>query len=398
MFRWRTARRSVLTLAPRHACRVTDWCNSIANVASLMVAAVLALGIASIGHAAEEAVQATTALPTSLKLGVHYNDPAVVERLRDQSRKALAMASHFEEFECRLSNDVLNCARGDRIVLEGPFQDELLNIPVSGHARLEGSFRVATVPDQERACVEIHITGTVDMHGVGQTQGVRIESDAVARFQAMKRLHVDHEGARALPATCTAESSLVFTGIHSRPRLLGKFAERIAQQAREKKRNRPRRNARSTSSAPSRWCSIVKETEWPRLSTRQFKNTWPRPIESRCATWHQTRFRTEADSILMSRIGTGSAPLAPWQPVAGQRTPSILLRLPRTAFRADQSLLALGLVSDPASQPPKAESSSDETTRTLRPSVSWQEKTVTLAVDLESVARVAREPTIGASQ
>jgi hypothetical protein len=332
----------------------------------------------------------------TLKAGIAYGDAGMAERLRVRAGKALALASHFDNFECRLASEVLNCARSADLVLEGPFQDVLLDIPVSGQAHLKGSLRLATVPDKTCAALELHVVGTVDLRGAGETQGVRLDSDATSRFHAVKRLQLTHTGAQTWPAACRVESSMVFTGIRSRPRLLGRLVERVARQrAADDKYNAERETSEHVGAA----ILAVVDREVDQLAqaiNRAIREHLAGANEAQIATWQRTSFRSDADCVSIGRYDSGTAMLTAWQRPSSGPLPPVLLRLPRATFGLDQMLAALHLIGPSPARKTAPETS--ESALSFRPSVSWQEKTVTVAVDLEPRIRLAQEPAIGAAQ
>jgi hypothetical protein len=359
--------------------------------------------VVDVGDPTTEDVVADSALaregqPTTLKLGLQYGDPVLADRLRSRADKALALASHLGDFECRLSSEVLNCDRGGNIVLDGPFQDVLLNIPVSGQAHLEGSLRIVTVPDAARAALEMRIAGTVEMQGTGQTRGVRIGSDATSRFHAVKRLYLDHKGATSLPATCSAESSMVFTAIHSRqPKLLGKFAERIARQRTIEEKDEAEAECSDHVAAAIRMALDREADRLAQAIDRAIAEHLAGATDAQRGLWQCTRFRTETDCLSIARTAAEATASTAWQSTEGKPLPPILLRLPRAKFGIHQLLAGLhALGSSPA--PNVASGTKEEPALAFRPSVSWQARTVTVSVDLEPAARLAKESVLGAAQ
>jgi hypothetical protein len=335
----------------------------------------------------------------TLVLGVRYGDPADAERLHKRIGDALALLACVDDFDCRLSSQLLGCVRSAHMVADGPFEDVLLNIPVSGTAHVEGSLKITTIPDSTRAAFEMHIEGTAQLQGIGHKRGVRIDSDATSRFHATKRLLLDNAGLACLPATCSAETSLATTGIASRqPRLIGKFSERIAQQ-------RVIENHKAAEAECSDHVAgairAAMDREVGALITAfnaALDEHLAAASEAQRLSWRRVRFRSEADCLSITRAGEGSVQFASWKPEDGKPAPPIQLRLPRAKFDVNRLLMGLEFLGSSKADGAAISTAAAQASMALRPSVTWQKETVTVSLHYEPVARLAQEPVVGAAQ
>ena len=85
-------------------------------------------------------------------------------------------------------------------------------------------------PDKDHLTFDVVFAGTVALKGTGRSQDVQIRTDTLVDFTASKRIQMNHAGLSTSPATCTAKAAITTKGISSsRPRILGKFSELIAE-------------------------------------------------------------------------------------------------------------------------------------------------------------------------
>ncbi len=257
---------------------------------------------------------------SKLVLGVRWGDPACAERLQQRTRTALTVLSLLGDFDCRLSSEALSYARPGSLVVDGPFEDTLLNIPVRGQAHVEGTLSLVPVADQQRATIDVHVYGTARLEGSGTSHRVRIESDAAVTFHAVKRIFLDTAGVTSLPASCTAETDMVFKEIKARqPKLLGKFAERIAHQ----------KVADSHEAAETECSAHVVEAICAAFDRELEKSAkvvnttlgdfLAAATEDYKAHWQRVRFRTATDSVWISRERGGATQFAQLPAAAGCR-------------------------------------------------------------------------------
>ena len=155
-------------------------------------------------------------------------DPACV-RMRVMC--LLWIVARVNDFDWRLSSDCLSRARFAPIVVQGPFEDVLLKMPVDGDARLEASLSIVPIADRNHAAVEMRLEGAVTLQCKGGSRGMLIDSQGVTNIHATKSVFLNRAGLTSLPAKCDAETSLEIKDIaQSRPRLFNRFTEHLARQ------------------------------------------------------------------------------------------------------------------------------------------------------------------------
>ena len=254
---------------------------------------------------------------------------------------------------------------------------------------------MAPVADKQHAAIDVHVDGIVRLAGSGTSHRVQIESDATVKFHAVKRLMFDTTGATSLPATCTAETDMVFKEITAKqPKLLGKFAERVAQ--RKVADSHEAAEAECSEHVIEAICAafdreLGNSTNVVNTTLRDFLAT---ASETRKAHWQRVRFHTATDSVWISRDTGETSRFAQLPSASDKALPTVLLRIPRAARSAwcGKDLLAGIQLLQPQIDPTTAGASQVTGTPSMRSSVSWQEKTLTLALDYERPVGLAHEP------
>ena len=275
-----------------------------------------------------ESGEGTLAGNSKLVLGVRWSDPGCAERLERRTKSILAVQSYLGDFDCRLSGRALSHARPGTLTVDGPFQDTLLNIPVHGQAHVEGTLSMTPAADEHRVAIDVHVEGNVRLAGTGNSHRMQIESDATVSFHAVKRLYFDNAGVTCLPATCTADSEMVFKEITSRqPKLLGKFAKRVAQQM-----------VSDSQEAAEAECSEHVVEAICAAFDREFSNSakivnaalqdfLAAASNTQKEQWRAVHFRTLVDSVCITRDSLGSTQFAALPDGAGRFQPPVVLRI-----------------------------------------------------------------------
>lgn len=348
---------------------------------------------------ADGSKHATPASGSKLVLGVRWTNSACGEHLQQRTKTALAVLSLLGDFDCRLSSEALSYARPGDLVVDGPFQDTLLNIPVHGQAHVEGKLTIVPVADDRHAAIDVHVNGVARLEGSGTSHRVQIESDATVTFHAVKRLFFDTAGVTSLPATCTAESDMIFKEITARqqPKLLGKFAERVAH----------RKVADSHEAAEEECSEHVVEAicaafdrelgDSAKVVNATLNDFLAAASKTYQTHWERVRFRTATDSVRISRESGQTTQFAALPSGADAALPLVLIRIPRDSIGVQHLLAGLHLL-QPASEVTRPGASKVPAAPAMRSSVSWQEKTVTLSVDYDRTVGLAQEPVVGAGQ
>lgn len=379
--------RAVASLNRGLVCAALVGCACLANFA-----------IAADSGDADSQSHASAPSESKLVLGVRWSNPACTERLQQRTKAALAVLTLLGDFDCRLSSEALSLARPGNLVVDGPFQDTLLNIPVHGQAHVEGTLTVVPAADDQHAAIDVHVDGIARLTGAGTSYRVQIESDATVKFHAVKRVLFDTAGATSLPTTCTAETDMIFKEITSKqPKLLGKFAERVAQ----------RKIADSHEAAEAECSEHVIEAicaafdrelgNSTTIVNATLKEFLAAASEAHKAQWQQVRFRTATDSVWISRDTAETSQFAKVTNNLGTALPSMVLQIPRDSIGLKHLLAGVQLMQPPGEKP-STDISSATSVPQMRTSVSWQEKIVTLTIDYERTVGLAHEPVVGAAQ
>jgi hypothetical protein len=357
-----------------------------------------AIAADSAGEGSQSNASSRSDSDSKLVLGVRWSNPACAERLQQRTKAALAVLALLGDFDCRLSSEALSFARPGNLVVDGPFQDTLLNIPVHGQAHVEGTLTVVPAADDQHAAVDVHVDGIARLTGAGTSYRVQIESDATVKFHAVKRVLFDTAGATSLPTTCTAETDMIFKEITAKqPKLLGKFAERVAQ----------RKIADSHEAAEAECSEHVIEAICAAFDRELGNSTTivnatlneflAAASEAHRAQWQQVRFRTATDSVWISRDTDETSQFAKVTNNLGTALPTMVLQIPRNSIGLKHLLAGVQLM-QPQGEKPSTDTPTATSVPQMRTSVSWQEKIVTLTIDYERAVGLAHEPVVGAAQ
>jgi hypothetical protein len=108
-------------------------------------------------------------------------------------------------------------------------RDVVLGTPLHGRAHVAATARLELLEDDDQAVFEIVLTGKADSTTTGEAPPTRIHSRSTTHFTARKKLILDEQGLRALPATCSAEAHSTIESVSSSlPGLRGRISRRVA--------------------------------------------------------------------------------------------------------------------------------------------------------------------------
>jgi hypothetical protein len=106
--------------------------------------------------------------------------------------------------------------------------DTIVGTPVRGNAHTSGRTDLRFVPAQRLAVVDVLFSGQIHSQTTGFGGPVQVHSSGMTQFSAVKRLALDEQGIRVLPAQVSAQTSTSINGVTtSLPRLRGRIARRI---------------------------------------------------------------------------------------------------------------------------------------------------------------------------
>lgn len=265
---------------------------------------------------------------TSLVIDASGSDQQTKQQLQRDAARMVDLCCELREFHCRISPEFLQHALGSAIAFEAPFKDVLLNLPVTGQAHVAGQVRIELLPDDTQVVFVMCLNGQIEMRGIGRARGIRIHYGATSAYRATKRIALDPAGLSALPAACTADSSVTVTDVTTaRPKIVGKFVERAARSQVDV--NEEEAEAECSEHVEAAVCRAL-DCEVATLA-KIVNAAVAERIGASSATqkegWHQFHFRTEADSIHIARHAAQSA-LAKW-PAADGRQPPATIRILR---------------------------------------------------------------------
>jgi hypothetical protein len=335
----------------------------------------------------------------SMELGIHYSDPGAPARLHKRTTNLLMLANCLDDFDCRMSSEVLACGRSSKLSVKGPFKDVLLEVPVRGQAHVDGVLRIAPVANAQRGALEMRIEGTARMIGGGTTHGVRLDSDATTRFVITKQLFLDHTGMTTQGAKCRATTTLVSKGVSAQqPRLIGRLTERIARRRVQESQQAAEAEC-SAHVAAAMQVAVDREVEALALAMNQaLAEHLASATDEQRARWHKVRFHSEADCLCVSRGGDTLEHYAEYQVTAIKPPPALVLRLPREPLNVNRLLAGMHLLRPAETGNIASSATKGQNALALQPSLSWQEKTVTVSLHYGPTARLAQEPAMGLSQ
>jgi hypothetical protein len=335
----------------------------------------------------------------SMELGIHYSDPGAPARFHKRTTNLLTLADCLDDFDCRMSSQVLACGRSSKLSVKGPFRDVLLEVPVQGQAHVDGVLQIAPVANADRGALEMRIEGTARMIGSGSTHGVRLDSDATTRFVITKQLFLDHTGMTTQGAKCRATTTLVSKGVSAQqPRLIGRLTERIARRRVQESQQAAEAEC-SAHVAAAMQVAVDREVEaLAQAMNHALAEHLAAATDEQRARWHKVRFHSEADCLCVSRGRDTLEHYAEYQVTAIKPPPALVLRLPREPLNVNRLLAGMHLLRPAEGGALATTAKNGQNALALHPSVSWQEKTVTVSLHYGATARLAQESSIGFSQ
>ncbi len=111
-----------------------------------------------------------------------------------------------------------------------PVTDTILGTNIRGMGDTSGYVRVQLVPNQHRAVIESLFNGVTYSRTVGRNGPATIQSAGRTVFQVRKRIYMDSDGVKTVPATAAARTSTTTLGVNAGRGgwLLGGIANSIA--------------------------------------------------------------------------------------------------------------------------------------------------------------------------
>ena len=151
----------------------------------------------------------------------------------------------------RVSDQALKKILARPVAQRTAVSDTIVGTPVRGVATTVGQTDVRLVPARGRAVIDLLISGEVQAQTTGFGGPVRVRSASNTRFSAVKRLILDDQGIRLLPARVSARTSIAIQDVSTDlPRLRGRIAQRVG--SRRAAETRPAAEAESARKAEIR--------------------------------------------------------------------------------------------------------------------------------------------------
>jgi hypothetical protein len=313
------------------------------------------------------------------------------KQTREETLRTLALLDALDGFQCRVSEECLSRPVSKPVGVDLVFQDVIVGVPVSGQARLEGALQIDLAPDKEHVSFDVILTGAVALKGTGRSQDVQIRTDTIVDFHAMKRLQIDQQGITSLPATCTATAAITMKEISSsRPRLLGKFSERVAQ-----KRSVSSKEAAEAQSAEHLAEAISEHLDREVAAVVAVVNAaladhLKAADETAKSRWSQIRFNTADEWIHIARPSAGKELLH--FAAAQDKTPSpLVLQLPRARLDVNVVLTGMRYLQQDGQQPAASSHVAVRQPVKFRPVVELGSDTITFRFEFDEPAKLAQD-------
>lgn len=317
---------------------------------------------------------------------------ACEKKTRDDTLRALELLGALDAFQCRISEECLTRTVSRPIGLDLLFQDVVLGVPVIGEARLEGALSIDLAPSKDHLAFDVLFSGRVALKGTGRSQDVQIRTDTDVDFRAIKRVEVDQRGMSAAPATCQAKAAITTKEISSsRPKILGKFSERIAQ----------RRTVTSKEEAEAQCADHLAEAVCEHLDREvaavmavvnaALAEHLKAADETARAQWKQIRFNTADEWIHIARA-SDVKPLPKLVPsAAAQAFAPLVLQLPRTRLDVNVVLTGIRYLQQDGAQPAASSHVAVRQPVKFRPVVELGSETITFRFEFDEPAKLAHD-------
>jgi hypothetical protein len=225
-----------------------------------------------------------------------------------------------------------------------PVREVILGTNIIGTAHTLGQVSLRTIPDGQRALLEILMTGTSRSNNRGYNGPVTIYSTGTTSLSASKRIFVDAHGIHAQPAVAVASTDTNIHGIGAKHKIVRKIAaKRIAQSSGQAE-------AIASKRAERRLEKRVDERAGEMLAKASdaFENKFRRPLLRKDAFPQLLNFATSMDHVYVTALQAGPNRLgAPSAPPALEGDFDLSVRIHETiAGNAAEVILAGRLLTD----------------------------------------------------
>ncbi|MBN2474184.1 MAG: hypothetical protein JXB62_06235 [Pirellulales bacterium] len=207
-----------------------------------------------------------------------------------------------------------------------PIRDVILGTTICGTGHTIGETRVELVADAERAAMDVIFLGTTESDNVGYNGPARIYSHGTTVFDARKRLWIDTEGLRSLPAESHATTRTKIDRI--RAKRSSRLVEQIAwQRACKQKTTAEQIASRHAEQRVNRRVN-AQGAEMMNRVNRAMAEKFRRPLRQRRLFPERLDFSTTGDFLHVVALQAGPTELAaPTAPPSLTGEPDLSVRL-----------------------------------------------------------------------
>lgn len=174
-----------------------------------------------------------------------------------------------------------------------PVTDVILGTSIRGTAHTTGNVKLALIPNDRQAELQIQMVGSANSNNVGYNGPVSISSVGRTQLNVRKRLLLDAEGLAGLPAQANAATQTSITGISANSNIAYRIAQRRVAQ------NQGQAQQIASQHAEER-ASRRMDAESAKLlanANNSLETKVKAPLRRRDAMPHSLRFRTTAEAL-----------------------------------------------------------------------------------------------------
>ncbi|MBN2023033.1 MAG: hypothetical protein JW809_09595 [Pirellulales bacterium] len=189
-----------------------------------------------------------------------------------------------------------------------PVRDCILGTTIRGTGRTTGDVAVEFSPSEEKAVINLVMSGTTESDNVGYNGPVRIHSRATTRLEGRKQLWIDAEGVSAAPSTAEATTQTTIQGL--RAVRGGRMVEKIAW--RRVWRDKARAEAIASRHAEARLDERIDEQADERIveANGRFQERFYQPLWQRRILPNPLRFATTTEQLKVVGLTAAAGQLA----------------------------------------------------------------------------------------
>lgn len=246
-----------------------------------------------------------------------------------------AITDRFRQPNIRmsLSSQFLDKAVFDRIDDVGPVRDCILGTSIYGTGHTIGHASLRTLRADDRAAVEIVITGTTHSQTTGYNSPVVIRSSAQTHFTGRKRVDFLDDNFWNYPAVVHATTR---SQTHSVQKQGGGFGSRLVERigSRRVAESKPQADAIAANHAEARIRREMDDEILPKLQNARFDylDQFKRPFSQRNADPESVRFSSTERSVEMAMLQRGRGLLGADSPPPAPGDHDLTLRLHETGI------------------------------------------------------------------